>query len=155
MKIINLLRAISSSSRVGRVTPCAPSENLLTRWFAGAARRGLRAPPILTFCVTLAFPLLASAADTTLLYNAIVHTGTGETFTNSGVLIEGQKISLVMNGKNSLRMTVHQMIDLKGQHIYPGLIALDTVLGLTEIDAVRATQDANEVGDYTPDVESW
>jgi imidazolonepropionase-like amidohydrolase len=95
------------------------------------------------------------AADSTLLYNAIVHTGTGETFTNSGVLIEGDKISLVMNGKTSSRLTVHDMIDLRGQHIYPGLIAIDSALGLTEIDAVRATQDSVEVGDYTPDVESW
>jgi hypothetical protein len=35
------------------------------------------------------------------------------------------------------------------------MISLDTVLGLTEIDAVRATADATEVGDFTPDVESW
>ncbi len=95
------------------------------------------------------------SAEATLLYNATVHTGNGETFTNSGVVIEGDKISLVMNGKNSTRLTVHDMIDLKGQHIYPGLIAVDTVLGLSEIGAVRSTQDASEVGDYTPDVESW
>jgi imidazolonepropionase-like amidohydrolase len=44
---------------------------------------------------------------------------------------------------------------LQGQHLYPGLIALNTALGLTEIAAVRATQDSSEVGDYTPDVESW
>src|SRR5439155_267521 len=44
---------------------------------------------------------------------------------------------------------------LQGQHLYPGIIALNTVLGLTEISAVRATQDTTEVGDYTPDVESW
>ena len=148
-------------SMVGRVTPCAPSGTQSTRWLAGAARRGLRALPLSArqlLCVAtslFALPILAPAADTTLLYNAIVHTGNGQTFTNSGVLIEGQKISMVMNGKNSLRMTVHEMIDLKGQHIYPGLIALDTTLGLTEIDAVRATQDSTEVGDYTPDVESW
>ena len=103
----------------------------------------------------LAMLTCACAADTTLLFNAVVHTGTGETFTNSGVLIDGQKISLVLNGKTSTRLKLHEMIDLKGQHIYPGLIAVDTVLGLTEIDAVRATQDSTEVGDYTPDIESW
>lgn len=94
-------------------------------------------------------------AQTTLLYNATVHTGTGETFTNSGVLIDGQKISLVLDGKTSTRLTVHDMIDLKGQQVYPGLIAVDSVLGLTEIEGVRATQDFKEVGDYVPDVESW
>ena len=95
------------------------------------AAEGRRTPkagaPFLSVFLVFTFWLVtvatAFSADTTLLYNAIVHTGTGETFTNSGVLIEGQKISLVMNGKNSLRTTVHEMIDLKGQHIYPGLIA--------------------------------
>ncbi len=113
---------------------------------------------MLALCIT-GFLLISfnsvRAADATLLYNAIVHTGTGQTFTNGGVLIEGSKISLVLDGKTTKRLTVHEMIDLKGQHLYPGLIALDTVLGLTEIEAVRATQDTVEVGDYTPDVESW
>jgi imidazolonepropionase-like amidohydrolase len=95
------------------------------------------------------------AADSTLLYNAVVHTGAGVTYTNSGVLIEGGRISLVLNGKISQRLTVHEMVDLKGQHIYPGLIAVDSALGLTEIGAVRASDDTTEVGDYTPDVESW
>jgi hypothetical protein len=35
------------------------------------------------------------------------------------------------------------------------MIALNTDLGLTEIDAVRATVDSREVGEYTPDVYSW
>ncbi len=127
------------------------------------AAEGRRTPKAgANFClfflsIALWFVIAPSAfpAEATLLYNAVVHTGNDEVFTNSGVVIEGGKISLVMNGKNSTRLTVHDMIDLKGQHIYPGLIAVDTVLGLSEIDAVRATQDAREVGDYTPDVESW
>src|SRR5882724_9505891 len=127
------------------------------------AAEGRRTPkagaPLLSPFAAIIFWFATTAtvfsANTTLLYNAIVHTGNGQTFTNSGVLIEGQKISMVMNGQTSQRLTVHDMIDLKGQHIYPGLIALDTTLGLTEIDAVRATQDSTEVGDYTPDVESW
>lgn len=115
------------------------------------------APSRLLFVISALFftSVIPLRAQTTLLYNATVHTGRGETFTNSGVLIDGQKISLVLNGKVSERLTVHDMIDLKGQHIYPGLIAVDSVLGLTEIEAVRATQDFKEVGDYVPDVESW
>jgi len=108
--------------------------------------------------VAIAAVLLAAFpahAETTLLYNGIIHTVSGDTFTNGGVLIDGEKISVVLDGKSTKRLTVHQMIDLKHQHVYPGLIAVNTVLGLTEIDAVRATQDSTEVGDYTPDVESW
>jgi imidazolonepropionase-like amidohydrolase len=110
---------------------------------------------LLTLTLIVSSAQAVFSADSTLLYNATVHTGNGETFTNSGVLIEGQKISLVLNGKTSTRLTIHDMIDLKGQHVYPGLIAVDSALGLTEIDAVRATQDTTEVGDYTPDVQSW
>jgi len=39
--------------------------------------------------------------------------------------------------------------------LYPGMIALDTALGLKEIGAVRATVDEREVGEFTPDVQSW
>jgi imidazolonepropionase-like amidohydrolase len=128
------------------------------------AAEGRRTPkagaPILALAAFLnlfsfAAPYHSLAADSTLLFNATVHTGAGQTFTNSGVLIESNRISLVLTGKTPLRLTVQEMIDLHGQHIYPGLIALDSALGLTEIDAVRATQDSIEVGDYTPDVESW
>ena len=39
-------------------------------------------------------------------------------------------------------------------HIYPGFIALNTTLGLGEIDAVRATIDDDEIGDFLPHVRS-
>lgn len=43
---------------------------------------------------------------------------------------------------------------LHGQHIYPALIALNSSIGLREIDAVRATLDMAEVGEYNPHVRS-
>jgi hypothetical protein len=46
-------------------------------------------------------------------------------------------------------------VNLHGQHLYPGLIAANSALGLSEIDAVRSTRDTTEVGDFTPDVASW
>jgi imidazolonepropionase-like amidohydrolase len=87
-----------------------------------------------------------------LLRGATVHTVSGATLSRGDVLIADGKISAV--GK-SLAAPDAKMIDLTGQHIYPGLIALDTILGLIEIDAVRATIDAGEVGDFTPDVQAW
>jgi len=44
------------------------------------------------------------------------------------------------------------IIDLKGQQIYPGFMAPNTTLGITEIDAVRATKDFDEVGIFNPHV---
>jgi imidazolonepropionase-like amidohydrolase len=91
-------------------------------------------------------------AETILLRGATVHTVSGETFSPGDVLIQDGKIAAV--GKN-LTVPDGTILDLMGEQLYPGLIALDTTLGLTEIGAVRATDDTREVGDYTPDVESW
>jgi imidazolonepropionase-like amidohydrolase len=39
-----------------------------------------------------------------------------------------------------------RVIDGHGKHVYPGLIAPATQMGLTEIDSVRASRDVREVG---------
>jgi len=101
----------------------------------------------------LASATLPGAAQSLLLSGATVHTVSGETIPNGKILIQNGKIAAVsatVTGEGA------QTIELKGQHLYPGLIALDTTLGLQEIGAVRATLDSTEVGEgYTPDVESW
>jgi len=43
-------------------------------------------------------------------------------------------------------------IDLKGQHVYPGLIESHSLLGLTEIGSVDVTNDHAERGDINPNV---
>jgi imidazolonepropionase-like amidohydrolase len=91
-------------------------------------------------------------AATILLNGATIHTITGALLSPGQLLIQDGKIAAV---GVTVSAPGAQVIELKGQHLYPGLIALNTSLGLTEISAVRATQDAAEVGDYTPDVESW
>jgi imidazolonepropionase-like amidohydrolase len=91
-------------------------------------------------------------AQTLLLSGATVHTVSGETYSPGQVLIQNGKIAAV---GASVPAGTAQTIDLKGQHLYPGIIAMDTLLGLTEIGAVRATQDSTETGEFTPDVESW
>ena len=91
-------------------------------------------------------------AETILLRGATVHTVSGETFSPGDVLIQDGKIAAVGRTLAAQNATV---VDLTGEQLYPGMIALDTTLGLIEIDAVRATDDTREVGDYTPDVQSW
>lgn len=44
------------------------------------------------------------------------------------------------------------VFDVSGSNVYPGFIALDSRVGLTEIDAVRATRDFSEVGLFNPHV---
>jgi len=107
--------------------------------------------------VELAIVLVVSGfaavhAESLLLTGGTVHTITGETLSPGQVLIQDAKIAAV--GKEVAANGARE-IDLAGQHLYPGIISLDCVLGLIEIEAVRATADAVEVGDYAPDVESW
>jgi imidazolonepropionase-like amidohydrolase len=95
---------------------------------------------------------VTSPAETLLLTGATVHTVSGQTITNGQVLMRDGKIAAV--GK-SVSAEGAREISLAGEHLYPGMIALNTDLGLAEIDAVRATLDIREVGEYTPDVYSW
>src|SRR5690349_17380586 len=100
--------------------------------------------------VCLVGGFVSARAESLLLTGATVHTVTGETLSPGQVLIQDGKIAAV--GKDVAANGVAS-VNLNGQHLYPGMISLDSVLGLIEIEAVRATADETEVGDYTPDVE--
>src|SRR5438445_8931784 len=102
--------------------------------------------------MALASSLISARAESLLLTGANVHTISVETLSPGQVLVENGKISAV---GSTLSAAGAKVIELKGQHLYPGLIALNTLLGLTEISGIRSTQDSTESGDYTPDVESW
>ncbi len=104
------------------------------------------------FWILLCLTALPALGETILLTGATVHTVSGETLAPGQVLIRDGKIAAV--GK-TVPASGATSISLKGQHLYPGMIALNSMLGLVEIEAIRATRDATEVGDYTPDVESW
>ena len=91
-------------------------------------------------------------AETVLLTGATVHTVSGPTLTNAQVLIKDGRIEAV---ERTTRTRANKTVKLDGLHLFPGLIAATTSLGLVEINAVRATRDMAEVGEYTPDVESW
>ncbi len=89
-----------------------------------------------------------------LFQNGNAHIGDGTTILNSSIGVEKGKIVLV---KNALTYTVDKtdwdtIINIRGQHIYPGFIAANLTLGLTEIDAVRATRDFDEAGAINPNV---
>ena len=43
---------------------------------------------------------------------------------------------------------------IQGKHIYPGFIAPNSTLGITEIGAIRASHDYRETGNINPNVRS-
>lgn len=96
--------------------------------------------------------LVAAGAEPLLLRNATVHTVVGPTREHTDVLVRDGRIAEV---GTDLRATGATVVELAGAHLYPGMIALSTGLGLVEIEGVRATRDTTETGDYTPEVYAW
>jgi len=85
-----------------------------------------------------------------LIQHGILHTVSRGTLEGVDLLFDKGVITRIENDINpTAEMTV---IEAKGKHIYPGLIAGVSTLGLVEISAVRATIDYDEVGDFTPEV---
>lgn len=93
-----------------------------------------------------------------LIKNAVVHPVSSPTISDGGVLFDQGVIRAILN-QGQLDELVRSpnlppntlIIDADGKHVYPGLIAPYTQLGLTEIQAVRQMQDTTEVGDITPE----
>ncbi|WP_018478978.1 amidohydrolase family protein [Pontibacter roseus] len=86
-----------------------------------------------------------------LLTGATLHVGNGTVVENAAVGFDNGKITYAgpVSGANR---NGHEVIDVAGQHIYPGLIQPNTQLGLEEISSVRATLDMREVGQLNPNV---
>jgi hypothetical protein len=89
-----------------------------------------------------------------LLLNAKAHVGTGKVIDKSAIGIEEGQISIVANALTYklVKSDWDTIIDIAGQHLYPGFIAANSTIGLTEIDAVRATRDFKEVGYINPHI---
>ena len=84
---------------------------------------------------------------------ATAHLGNGEVIKNSLIMFADGKITFV--GSAMMRIARQgTVINAKGKHIYPGFIAANASLGLVEIDAVRATDDEDEVGSMLPHIRS-
>ena len=82
------------------------------------------------------------------IFGGTVHIGNGQVIQNATILLRDGNIERI--GAGGTIPDGYERIDASGKEIYPGLIALNTQLGLTEINAVRSTRDYREVGTYNP-----
>ncbi|MBL4623964.1 MAG: amidohydrolase family protein [Flavobacteriales bacterium] len=91
-----------------------------------------------------------------LILNAFAHLGNGKVIENSAIAFENGKLTTVADARTiKLDMAYFdEVIHAEGKHIYPGIIAPNSTLGITEIDAVRATRDYDDVGKYNQHVRS-
>ncbi len=85
------------------------------------------------------------------LVGGTIHLGTGEVIEGGIITFSEGKITSV---GTSVDLAGYRQIDVSDQHVYPGLILPNSSLGLTEVNAVRATRDFAEVGDVIPHVRS-
>lgn len=93
-------------------------------------------------------------AQNSMLYtNVTIHVGNGEVIENGAIGVKKGKIAEI-GPSNKVGKGYDLTIDGKGQHVYPGFIVPNTQLGLVEVEAVRATNDFREVGNFNPNVRS-
>ncbi|MCX8113334.1 MAG: amidohydrolase family protein [Bacteroidia bacterium] len=89
-----------------------------------------------------------------LLRGVWIHRGDGSPAAQADVLLQGDTIAAIaptINAKPEYKV----LQETQGKHLYPALIAIGTPTGLIEIEAVRATRDNAEVGDFTPEAQAY
>lgn len=96
----------------------------------------------------------AQQSRSVLFVNGTAHLGNGKVIEKSAIGIEHGKIKQILNARvvDPALLKYDTVINLEGKHLYPGIIAPNSILGLTEIDAVRASRDFSEVGEINPNV---
>lgn len=84
---------------------------------------------------------------------AVAHLGNGKVIENSLIMFVDGKITFVGDAKMKIAR-IGKVINAKGKHVYPGFIAPGKSLGLVEVNAVRASDDQDEIGDIIPHIRS-
>lgn len=106
----------------------------------------------IAYCQPTIYPAPANKGMI-LLTNGTIHTGNGQVISNGNILINKEKIEKV--GAGITAPSGAQIIDLKGKHVYPGLISPLTNLGLMESGSgAPGYDDYSELGEVNPSVRS-
>lgn len=88
--------------------------------------------------------------ETISIIGVTAHIGDGTVINNATIVFENGVITAVganLPGKGNI-------INAEGKHVYPGFIAVNSTLGLGEVDSVRASMDVNELGSISPNIRS-
>jgi imidazolonepropionase-like amidohydrolase len=89
------------------------------------------------------------------IVGATVHPVSGVPLPDAAVVVQDGRIVSILNKtdrKNAEFAPGTRVIDATGLHLYPGMIDAGTVLGLTELDSARESQDFAEGGQFQPDL---
>lgn len=85
-----------------------------------------------------------------LIRNATIHSVASPAQAGASLLVVDGKIAAI--GTEVEAPENATIVDAKGQHVWPAMIAANSLVGLTEIESVRATRDFDEAGDVTPEL---
>ncbi|MBO0360389.1 amidohydrolase family protein [Hymenobacter sp. BT186] len=115
----------------------------------------LSLPLLAAFTAAAQVPMPAPAqSKPILLLGGNLHVGNGTVVPDAAVAFDKGRITYAGAQGGFTQRTGYEVIDVKGQEVYPGLILPNTTLGLTEVESIRATVDEQEVGMMNPHVRS-
>lgn len=77
------------------------------------------------------------------LIGGTIHTVTGAVIENGTLVFDNGKITAI--GTSVSIPQNAEKVNVAGKHLYPGFIVANSILGLTEIDQVKATHDNAEI----------
>jgi imidazolonepropionase-like amidohydrolase len=106
--------------------------------------------------IALIITLSVNGQKPILFIGATAHLGNGEVIDNAAISIQNGKFDLVANA-STIRIdpsAFDTIYKVYGKDIYPSFILPNTTLGITEIDAVRASRDYKETGGSNPNIRS-
>ena len=110
---------------------------------------------LLLFCLGLLVQAqqtpAANQTASILIQGATLHIGDGSIIENGMIgIANGKIIEIGVNG--SQQNSYESTLNANGQHVYPGFIAANSTVGMVEIDAIRPTNDLNEIGTFLPNI---
>ncbi len=109
-------------------------------------------------CALLALPMYAQQPvpapvqqKSVLITGGTVHVGDGRVIDEGAVGFRDGRIDYV-GYAYGVKAAYDTIIQVVGQHVYPGIIAADATIGLQEIEAVRASVDVEDIGRFEPEL---
>lgn len=109
-------------------------------------------------CITIGFAQQTPAPKQTkdfAIVGATAHIGDGTIIENSVIVVSNGKITTIgPEASTPLTKQAMDIIDGKGKDVYPGFIVANGTLGLVEVDAVKASDDLEELGTFNPHIRS-
>ena len=137
------------AARAWILSPACATNNQASDTIVPIALRRMKLGPILALCIgsSLALAQTAPAENGFVLKGGTVHTISGGVIENGSVLVRNGKIVGV--GKNLTAPKDFKVIEITGQHVYPGMIDPASMIGLEKASEELAS-DAQEIGLINP-----